>query len=255
MKPLKRFGQNYLTDQNIIKKIVDEFAPQKGDTIIEIGPGRGALTSHLNHSEATIYAIEIDNRVTDELSAKFTNINFITGDFLKIDFSEFGSNNLRIIGNIPYNITSPILFKLFDNHYILQDAVLMMQNEVAKRLTAKPRTKDYGILSILSSYYAEVKYCFKISPNVFYPKPKVNSALVHLSFKKELPFDDNLFFNKVVKAAFGKRRKTLKNSLKNSIFGNCNFTKFQIDLTRRAEELQPEEFIQLAGELRNLSYE
>ncbi len=252
MKPLKRFGQNYLTDRNIINKIIEEFSPKEGENILEIGPGKGALTEYLNASGANVFAVEIDKRVIDDLSEKFKAVKFIRADFLKMDLSQLSTKSLRIIGNIPYNITSPILFKLFDNFNIIEDAVLMMQDEVAKRIIAGPRTKDYGILSVLTSFYAETKYCFKISPNVFYPKPKVNSAVVHLRFKKELPYNDHKFLHSVVKASFGKRRKTLKNSLKNSIFADCDFTKISSALTRRAEEYRLADFLHLAAELREL---
>ncbi|RMD50614.1 MAG: ribosomal RNA small subunit methyltransferase A [Ignavibacteria bacterium] len=250
MKPLKKFGQNYLNDANIIKKIVDEFNPQQNDTIIEIGPGRGALTKLLSDSGANIIAVEIDTRVIEGLKKEFPNVEFINDDFLKMDLAKFGTN-IRVIGNIPYNITSPILFKLFENNNIIQDAVLMMQDEVAKRLIAKPNTKDYGILSVLTQFYTDVKYCFKISPNVFYPKPKVNSAVVHLIISSQLQYPNKSFFNKVVKASFGNRRKTLKNSLKNSIFENCEFENIEFDFSRRAENLSLDEFIKLAILLEN----
>ncbi len=250
-RPLKRFGQNYLTDRNTILKIVSNFNPQEDDSIIEIGPGRGALTRELSSASDNITAIEIDNRVIENLSTQFPNVNFINQDFLKMDFGKLdNSKKIRVIGNIPYNITSPILFSLIENRSLFSDALLMVQYEVAKRMVSQPNTKDYGILGVILNYFATVNLEFKISPNVFKPKPKVDSAIVSLKFDKLI--DDNLndrFFINVVKAAFGNRRKTLKNSLNNSIFVGYNLDDIDIDFKRRAETLSIEEFIYLASEL------
>lgn len=250
-RPLKRFGQNYLTDRNTILKIVNKFNPQKDDLIIEIGPGRGALTSEISSLTDNLSAIEIDNRVIESLSNQFPNVNFINQDFLKLDFNQFGSSKIiRVIGNIPYNITSPILFSLIENRSLFSDALLMVQYEVAKRMVSEPNTKNYGILGVILNYFATVNLEFKVSPNVFKPKPKVDSAIVTLRFNKIR--DNNLedrFFINVVKAAFGNRRKTLKNSLNNSIFGSYNLDEIDLDFKRRAETLSIDEFIYLASEL------
>ena len=249
-KPLKRFGQNYLTDRNTILKIIDKFNPQKEDNIIEIGPGRGALTNELSKISNKIKAIEIDTRVIESLSAQFPNVKFINRDFLKLDFSEvFESEKLRVIGNIPYNITSPIIFKLVENRTLFSDALIMVQYEVAKRMISKPNTKDYGILGVILNYFATVNLEFKIPPTVFTPKPKVDSAIISLKFDKicNKNLNDRFFIN-VVKSAFGNRRKTLKNSLNNSIFINNNISESEIefDFSRRAETLSIEEFVWLA---------
>lgn len=249
--PLKRFGQNYLVDKNIIRKIIEEFKPEKEDFVLEIGSGTGALTSELVNNVKRFIAVEIDKRTVKQLKEKFPSLEIINKDFLEINLSEFVSKNekLRIIGNIPYNITSPILFKLIYERKCVKDALLMVQYEVAKRITAEKGTKDYGILSILLNYFAQTKLCFKISPNVFYPKPKVYSAIVQIKFDGEVQekIDDDLFI-KVVKAAFGNRRKVLKNSLANSIFRTINFSNNDLVtnlLTRRAEDLSIKEFVQL----------
>lgn len=250
-KPLKRFGQNYLTDRNTILKIIDKFNPQKEDNIIEIGPGRGALTNELSKISNKIKAIEIDTRVIESLSAQFPNVKFINRDFLKLDFSEvFESEKLRVIGNIPYNITSPIIFKLVENRTLFSDALIMVQYEVAKRMISKPNTKDYGILGVILNYFATVNLEFKIPPTVFTPKPKVDSAIISLKFDKicNKNLNDRFFIN-VVKSAFGNRRKTLKNSLNNGIFANSNFSKIDFDFSRRAETLSIEEFVWLAQTL------
>lgn len=247
VKPLKRFGQNYLKDANILKKIVDEVNPKHGDNILEIGPGRGALTDILLKRIDQITAVEIDNRVIEDLIEKFPQLKIVEGDFLSLDLNEFTNENkkrLRIAGNIPYNLTSPILFKLIEKNELVNDAVLMVQYEVAKRMTAQKGTKDYGILAVLLNYFTETKICFKVSPNVFYPKPKVFSAVVHIIFKKpDFTKEEQKLFIKIVKAAFGKRRKTLKNSLSNSIFSKFDFSDSGIDLSLRAEQLNVKDFV------------
>lgn len=250
-KPLKRFGQNYLKDRNTILKIISKFNPQKDDSIIEIGPGRGALTKELSSATDNLIAIEIDNRVIEDLSTQYPNVKFINEDFLKMDLSKLDSSNkIRVIGNIPYNITSPILFSLIENRALVSDALLMVQYEVAKRMVSQPSTKAYGILGVILNYFATVNLEFKISPNVFKPKPKVDSAIVSLKFNKKI--DQKLndkFFKDVVKASFGNRRKTLKNSLNNSIFVGYKLDKIDLDFKRRAETLSINEFVYLANEL------
>jgi len=250
IKPLKRFGQNYLHDQNILNKIVNEINPKEDDCLIEIGPGFGALTEKLVARNPNLIAVEIDKRVIEELKSRFPSINLIQKDFLELDLNEIDKSNkqrLRIAGNIPYNLTSPIIFKLIAHHKIVKDAVLMVQYEVAKRMTAKQGSKDYGILAVLLNFFCDVELCFKVSPNVFYPRPKVHSAVVHIIFKRmEISEEEKKTFISIVKAAFGNRRKTLKNSLSNSIFANINFTDSGIDLSLRAEQLGTDDFIKLA---------
>ncbi len=249
VKPLKRFGQNYLFDQNIISKIITEINPQKKDNIVEIGPGHGSLTEKLFEKTNTLTAIEIDKRVKENLQNKFSDLRLISENVLKIDFRKIfpEGNKIRVVGNIPYNITSPIIFKMIEYNDVIKDSVLMVQYEVAKRLKGVKGTKDYGILSVLLNFFAEVKFCFKVSPSSFYPRPNVFSAIVHLFFK-ETEIDKELKYSliQIVKASFGNRRKTLKNSLGNSIFGNINFDDSGIDLTKRAEQLDSEDFLMLA---------
>jgi 16S rRNA (adenine1518-N6/adenine1519-N6)-dimethyltransferase len=251
VKPIKRFGQNFLQDNNIVRKIADIINPEPEDKIIEIGPGLGALTRLLAESGAEVIAIEIDKKLIESLNVNFPQVKIINQDFLKIDLTEFNSNDLRIVGNIPYNITSPIIFKLIENHNIIRDAVFMVQYEVAKRMTAKKGTKDYGILAVLLNYFAKPEFCFKVSPNVFYPKPKVYSAVVKIEFKKNTDESLDKTFIQIVKAAFGNRRKTLKNSLSNSIFAQLNFSGCEVDLSLRAEQLDVTDFIKLAEFARN----
>jgi 16S rRNA (adenine1518-N6/adenine1519-N6)-dimethyltransferase len=247
-KPKKRFGQNFLQDENILNKIVKKINPQVDDAIIEIGPGYGALTQKLLSATENLNAVEIDNQLAKDLKEKFPQLKLINEDFLETDLAILTSKGkrLRIIGNIPYNITSPILFKLIENNKLVKDAVFMVQLEVAKRMTADRGTKDYGILAVVLKYFAETELCFKISPNVFYPKPKVFSALVHIHFKQIIyPEEEQKLFIQIVKAAFGNRRKTLKNSFSNSIFHEIDFSNSGIDLSLRAENLNVDDFITL----------
>lgn len=252
-RPLKRFGQNYLVDKNVIQKIVNEFNPGMDDVVIEIGPGTGALTSELMSKVKKLYAVEIDKRVVERLALSYPSVHVINQDFIKLDLNIYSDEKpLRIIGNIPYNITSPILFKLIEKRALVSDTMLMVQLEVAKRITAKENSDDYGILGVLLNYFAETKLCFKISPNVFYPKPKVESAIIHLNFTKNVQSDvDDKLFIQVVKAAFGNRRKKLKNSLGNSIFSDIVFDGCNFDLSRRAEELTINEFAELTQIIKN----
>jgi 16S rRNA (adenine1518-N6/adenine1519-N6)-dimethyltransferase len=249
IKPLKRFGQNYLQDQNILKKIVDEIDPKVNDLIIEIGPGTGSLTGKLLDRNPNLIAVEIDKRVSDYLLQRFDSLKLIQKDFLDLDLNEYLSKprqKLRIVGNIPYNITSPILFKIFENNTIIQDAVFMVQLELAQRMTSKIGSKEYGILSVLVNFFGNPKLVFKVSPNVFYPKPKVHSAIVHISLNNDKTDKQfNSLFKSIVKACFGKRRKTLKNSLSNSIFASIDFSKCGVDLSLRAEQLTQNDFIRI----------
>jgi 16S rRNA (adenine1518-N6/adenine1519-N6)-dimethyltransferase len=250
IKPLKRFGQNYLTDPNILIKIVKEIDPKPGDNIVEVGPGQGALTGIILDKVDSITAVEIDKRISEELKSKYPQLKLISGDFLELDLEKIFNikkKKLRVVGNIPFNITSPILFKLIENNNLIEDSVLMVQYEVAKRIKGIKGTKDYGILSVLLSFFADIKFCFKVSPASFYPKPNVDSAVIHLLFKENrmiTAMKSRLI--QVIKASFGHRRKTLKNSLSNSIFKDIDFTNSGIDLSKRAEQLEKDDFLKLA---------
>lgn len=248
IRPLKKFGQNYLQDRNILLKIVGEINPQPEDNLVEIGPGLGSLTSELYGKTKHYTAVEIDTRVIDELQVKFPDLKLINADFLKYNLSELckESPKLKIAGNIPYNLTSPIFFKMMEERSYVKEAVLMIQLEVAQRLVAKLGTKEYGILSVLLNAFADVKLCFKVSPNVFYPKPKVYSAVIHLFFRDDVKPYNEALFKKVVKAAFSQRRKTLRNSL-SSIFTEISFEDCPVDLSLRAERLTIADFILLTN--------
>lgn len=250
-RPIKSLGQNYLTDENICKHIVDSFDIKPGDRVIEIGPGKGAITKFILEKTDNFTAIELDRNNCAILKERFSGIDIINRDFLKIDMNDLviqPEEKLRIIGNIPYNITSPIIFKLVDNRTIIKDAQLMIQEEVARRITSEPNNKEYGIPSILVNAFGSSKLLFKVSRNSFYPKPKVDSRIIYFDFtvSQEDKIKDIEYFRKLVKAAFGTRRKTLRNCLKNI---EADITKSELDFSRRAESLSIEEFITLSNQL------
>lgn len=250
-RPKKSLGQNYLTDENICRNIVNAFEIEPGEHIVEIGPGKGALTRYILEKTSNLTVIELDRNNCALLKEWFPGLNIINRDFLKLDLNELLSNSvekLRVIGNIPYNITSPIIFKLMDNRTIVKDAQLMIQEEVARRITAEPNNKEYGIPSILLNVFGSSKLLFKVSRNCFYPKPKVDSRIIYFDFSvsQEEKVNDVAFFRKLVKTAFGTRRKTLRNSLKNI---DVDLSKAEFDLGRRAESLTINEFIELSNRL------
>ncbi len=251
LTPKKSLGQNFLKDPNTARKIVAALqAPEEGP-VIEIGPGTGALTGLLLDRFASLTALEIDTRAVEHLKATYPGLDVRQADVLKVDWAALAQEKggaLYVIGNLPYYITSPILFGLLDHSPHLHEAVLMMQREVAERLVAAPRTKAYGIPSVLTQLYTRPELLFSVSRNVFYPKPEVTSAVIRLSFDVQAApaLDvDPAFLRMVVRAAFNQRRKTLHNSLSRWTRG------FGLELPhdwgrRRAEELSPPAFVELA---------
>lgn len=224
--PRKSLSQNYLTDENICRKIVNTFDIKKDDIVIEIGSGRGAITKYIIQKTKNFAAVELDKENCDILRKSFPDIRLFNADFLKTDFHEFTElfqlrkpnglrPELRIIGNIPYNITSEILFKLFDNRAYIKDTMLMIQEEVAARLTAVPCNKVYGITSVFTQVFTTPKLLFKVSKNCFFPKPGVDSRIIYFKFGNKAEFEilDLNFFKKIVKQSFGTRRKTLKKDI------------------------------------------
>tara|TARA_Y100001968_G_C19421654_1_gene752077 strand:- start:1387 stop:2136 length:750 start_codon:yes stop_codon:yes gene_type:complete len=209
----KRWGQNFINDINFINKIITEFNPKKNDIILEIGPGRGALTFPLSKIVKKIFAIEIDPKLVELLELNITpNTKIINNDILKYDLNTL-DNNYKIIGNLPYYITTPIIFKFFEN-LNWNKMTIMVQKEVANRIIASPGHKNYGRLSIMIQAYTSVKKHFDISPSLFEPKPKIYSSLITLKPKSNI-ISNKILFNQIVKKAFQKRRKMLKNSLIN----------------------------------------
>jgi len=189
--------------------------------VLEIGPGEGALTRHLAGKCRSLTAVEVDERAVRALRAMFAggDVEVIPGDFLKTDLQEFAGRHpgrFRIVGNIPYNITTPILFHVLDNRQGVYDITIMVQREVGRRMMAAPGSRDYGILSVFCGYFAEVRALFEVSRDVFYPKPDVMSLVMHLRVREQpvRAARDEEFFRAMVRSTFGKRRKTLRNSLR-----------------------------------------
>ncbi|MEE9591073.1 MAG: 16S rRNA (adenine(1518)-N(6)/adenine(1519)-N(6))-dimethyltransferase RsmA [Thermodesulfobacteriota bacterium] len=218
----KRFGQNFLVDKNIIAKIVAAADIRPGDVVIEIGPGMGALTDALAISGANVIAIELDRDLVEELKEKYSDIKdieIICADALKVSYAEIAKRlkkKLKVVANIPYNISTPILFKLFKEREVFTALLLMLQKEVAERVVAVPGKKDYGALSVFSQFFADVNIEFQIPPTAFYPVPKVYSSIVRFDIldKPRVEVEDMEIFKRVVKAAFGMRRKMILNALK-----------------------------------------
>ena len=247
LKPKRKFGQNFLTDDDIAKDIVSFLSDSKTKTIIEIGPGKGILTNYLlriSHKE--IKFIEIDEECVSYLINKHPNIEkyLINGDFLNVNLNSF-KHPLSIIGNFPYNISSQILFKIYENKNIVNEMIGMFQLEVAERICSNYGTKKYGILSVLIQAFFEVKMMKKIKPNSFLPIPKVDSAVIKISKKTDRINCDEILFKKIVKQSFGQRRKTLRNSLK--IFNITDIKKEDTIFAKRPEQLSVSDFIYLTN--------
>lgn len=251
-KPKKRFGQNFLVDDNIARKIVRSLSVSEKDTVVEIGPGQGALTKHLKPLTENFIAVEIDRTVSDSLIEKGYNVvnkNFLDFDFCNDIPENISSYTIKVIGNIPYNITSDILFKLLDSVVKIDSCVLMIQKEVAERLVAGIGSKQYGILAVQFQALSDVKLLFNVPPTAFFPKPDVNSSVIFVKFGNQKYTVDNIsVFKEFVRSAFSKRRKTLKNSLKDYFDKySLNTEDFNLDFVRRAETLSVSEFVNLSN--------
>jgi 16S rRNA (adenine1518-N6/adenine1519-N6)-dimethyltransferase len=244
----KRWGQNFLVDRNLLEKIVRTIDPKKSDSILEIGPGEGALTELIFPKVKEMVAIEIDPMLIEHLKNResLKGLNIVHGDVLLQDIEKLPVKNLvRVIGNIPYNITSPIIFWLIEQLHFWDDAFIMMQKEVAERLSAAVGTKAYGRFTVVVGAYLNMEYCFTIPPDVFIPKPKVDSAIIRFTKKENPLISDEKYmrFNKLVSTAFSQRRKMLRNTLKGwEIHPDLQE---QINFTRRPETLTIEEFVSL----------
>ncbi|MEA3369310.1 MAG: 16S rRNA (adenine(1518)-N(6)/adenine(1519)-N(6))-dimethyltransferase RsmA [Candidatus Ratteibacteria bacterium] len=263
----KRLGQNFLVDRNILNKILESAGLKSDDLVIEIGAGLGTLTQVIAPRVEKVWAIEIDRGLVKGLKERlgsFSNAEVIHGDALKIEFSglirrDFGRINsdlikrIKIIGNIPYSLTSPLVRKILEEEPDFRRIWLLLPEDVAGRMKASPGTKTYGAFSVLVNFYAEVRVIRKIPPQAFFPIPKVASRLVKLERHKEAKFkpgDKNLFFE-VVRASFEKRRKKLSNAIKPVLEKRgLDFSEIQkgcqIDLNRRGETLSLDEFVELA---------
>jgi 16S rRNA (adenine1518-N6/adenine1519-N6)-dimethyltransferase len=257
LRPKKSLGQNFLRDENISRKIVSAINPQLSEVVLEIGPGEGALTKYLAPLVRKLIVVDIDGRVIARLQDAYPSgeVEARHEDFLKTDLDEIArqcNQPIRIVGNIPYNITSPILFHVLDNRSNVIDMTVMLQREVAGRIIAVSGTKTYGILSVFCQFYADVKKLFDVAPGAFYPRPNVSSSVVRFTMlaKPRYAADDEQFFRTMVRTIFGKRRKTLRNSLK--YFVEEKGMKLPLELgsakgQRRPEVLSISELVELSN--------
>jgi 16S rRNA (adenine1518-N6/adenine1519-N6)-dimethyltransferase len=266
IKPRKKLGQSFLLDGNVIKKIAAVADISSEDIVIEIGAGIGALTEELTQIARKVIAVEIDTQLVEILKDKlggYSNVEIHSGDILKYDFNSIAQRyktKVRVVGNVPYNISSPLLFHLLSSRSVINGFILMLQKEVVQRLVSLPNNKSYGVPSVILQMFASVEKIFDVPSTCFYPRPKVESALIKGSFRERplAHLDDEIFFIGMVKAAFAQRRKMLINNLKNSkLLADVEEEKIKDVLTcagmdgkRRGETLSVEEF----GKLSNLFY-
>jgi len=253
VKAKKHLGQHFLKDENIAKKIADTLSEIDYDTVLEIGPGMGVLTKYLLKKDFTTHVIEIDTESVEYLKVHYLNLadKIISKDFLKIDLTEyFGNEQVAIIGNFPYNISTQIVFKTLENRHQIPEFAGMFQKEVALRIAEKEGSKVYGILSVLTQAFYDVEYLFTVPPTVFNPPPKVDSGVIRLVRKENytLPVNEKLFY-KVVKTAFQQRRKTLRNSLKTLNLSDS--LREDSIFAKRPEQLSVQEFINLTSKIEN----
>ncbi|MDY3338840.1 16S rRNA (adenine(1518)-N(6)/adenine(1519)-N(6))-dimethyltransferase RsmA [Riemerella anatipestifer] len=250
VKAKKHLGQHFLNDENIASKIVEALDTNAHNFVLEVGPGMGVLTKYLLNKSSETFVAEIDVESIAYLKEHYPKLEekHFVGDFLKANLAEiFNSEQVYVIGNFPYNISSQILFKIIDNYAQIPEMVGMFQKEVAERTSAEPRTKSYGILSVMVQAYYDVKYLFTVSENVFTPPPKVKSGVIRLTRNPKKGLEGNeVLFKQIVKAGFNQRRKKLSNALKGLNIPEALLT--HNFLTLRAEELSVEDFITFANE-------
>ncbi len=257
----KRFGQHFLVDNNVVTRIVTAINPQQSDHIVEIGPGLGVLTEALLSCVPGMDAVELDRdiipklaercgAITETSSGTLSKLTIHEADALQFDFMTLAGDKrpLRIVGNLPYNISTPLMFHLIESSQIISDMHFMLQKEVVNRLAARPGSKDFGRLSVMMQYHCQVDSLFDVPPESFDPPPKVNSAVVRLVPHKESPVEvsDVKTLAKVVTQAFSQRRKTLRNTLK-PLLSAEKIKELGIDPVRRAETLNLDEFARLAN--------
>lgn len=251
----KRFGQNFLVDGNIINRIIRAVNPQIGEHLVEIGPGLGALTSHLIDKDCQLDVVEIDRDLAEKLEYQYADspkFKLHLMDALKADFGTLadGVQPLRVIGNLPYNISTPLLFHLLTYKDCIHDMHFMLQREVVDRLASPQGKKTYGRLSVMVQYHCHVEPLFVVPPSAFRPEPKVESAIVRLRPRsRTTPVADPTFFAQMVNTCFQQRRKTLRNGLKVILKEMPDNCLTDIDLGRRPETFSVEEFIAMANQL------
>ena len=257
----KRFGQNFLIDGHVVEKIIKAADISKEDIVLEIGPGIGTMTQYLAEASGQVYAVEIDKNllpILDYTLSDYDNVTVINEDILKLDIKELlkdENRKIKVVANLPYYITTPIVMGLFENHIPAESITIMVQKEVASRMQSGPGSKDYGALSLAVQYYANPYIVANVPPNCFMPRPNVGSAVIKLSSWEKAPVDvkDEKFMFKLIRASFNQRRKTLQNGIKNS--DELNITKEQVvnalnkmglSENIRGEALTLEEFARLS---------
>jgi len=248
----KRFGQNFLRDPNTIRRIVAAIGPKPGEHLVEIGPGLGALTEPLIEAAGHLTAIELDRDLAARLRERFPEerLRLIEGDALRFDFASLPAP-LRVVGNLPYNVSTPLLFHLAEYADRIVDMTFMLQKEVVERMAAEPGSAAYGRLSVMLQQRFSVRKCFDVPPGAFVPMPKVTSSIVRLTPLPEgtHALEDPEGFSRLVAAAFNQRRKTLRNALKALLPEQNLFARAEIDPNARAETLAVEDFVRLANVL------
>lgn len=252
-KPRKRFGQHFLCDQAVVHRIVDALAPKIGQHLIEIGPGQGAITLPILKLVQQLDVVELDRDLIPELEERTGcagRLNVHEADALTFDFASLKTDArpLRVFGNLPYNISTPLIFHLLTFSDIVSDMLFMLQKEVAQRLAAPAGDEHYGRLSVMTQYHCDVHLLFDVSANAFFPPPKVKSSIVQLVPHKKLPYQakDYAVFESVVKHAFNQRRKTLRNSLK-TLIDNGAWSAISVRSDQRPEELTVAQFVEISN--------
>jgi 16S rRNA (adenine1518-N6/adenine1519-N6)-dimethyltransferase len=247
VKPRKRFGQHFLHDPAVLRRIVDEVDPAPGDTLIEIGPGEGALTRPLLERAERLTVIEIDRDLAAALAEKFPapRLSVVSADALEHDFSAYPPG-FRIVGNLPYNVSTPILFHLLGCADRVRDMHFMLQKEVVERMVARPSTPDYGRLSVMLQVRFAMTRLFDVGPGAFRPPPKVDSSVVRMVPLRGKPDWDANLLEKIVREAFSARRKTLRNALKNELRRSPQLlAELGIDPQLRPENLSPADYVRI----------
>ena len=255
VRPHRHFGQHFLINPTIVTRMMEAAGIRPHDTILEIGPGLGVLSHELAARASRLYLVDVDVTLAARLEKQFAKnerVHVVTADFLALDLdTTFPEPEIRVVASLPYNVASPILFRLLDHRDRFRTATVMIQKEVAERLTATPGTKAYGVPSVLTQLYGTVMTVCTIGPRSFFPPPKVESQVIHIEFQEHprVPVTDEVAFRRLVKAAFAQRRKTLRNTLRAAGYENLDEVseKTGIDFQRRGETLTVEEFATLAN--------
>lgn len=260
-RPRKRFAQNFLVDRDMQRQIVGAMAPQPADQIVEIGPGRGALTGLLLQATTNLTAIEVDRDLAQGLQRRYRKLKVMSANALTVNYHELldDSGATRIIGNLPYNISTPLLFRILEHAEFIRDAHFLLQEEVVQRMSASPGTRIWGRLGVMVQYYCQVQPLFEVPPDAFHPRPTVRSRLVRLKPHSPgymLPADSVHWLREVVRVLFAARRKTLGNALKGMPINNPHeiLESCALDATRRAETLGLKDFINMANILARGQY-